>query len=50
MTKKYTYTRREREFEREIDRFLRDVNHTASSSKRPAPSVLDDLRAMAGEA
>lgn len=50
MSKQYTYTRGERQAEREIEKFLRQVNHTASSSSAAEASVLEDLRALAGEA
>jgi hypothetical protein len=44
MTKKYTYVRGERKAEKEIDRFLRSVDHKTS-----AASVAADLRLLAGE-
>lgn len=44
MSKKYSYTAKERKAERELDRFLQTVRGNASSQ-----SVLDDLRLLAAE-
>ncbi len=48
MTKKYSYTAKERKAEREIDTFLKKVGYNASRTSG-ANSVLDELREISGE-